>query len=77
LRVVILKQVAHQGDEVRSSFRADKARANNGHSAAVFAFGGSTFFVLLVVAAGVVLGPKPVSALPSFARRSAKARLVQ
>jgi len=55
---------------VRSGFRADKARADNGHSAAIFAFGGSTFFVLLVVAAGVVLGPKPVSALPSFARQT-------
>jgi len=55
---------------VRSGFRAGKARADNGHSAAIFAFGGSTFFVLLVVAAGVVLGPKPVSALPSFARQT-------
>jgi hypothetical protein len=55
---------------VRLGFGADKAGSNNGHSAAIFAFGGSTFFVLLVVAVGVVLGPKPVSALPSFARQT-------
>ena len=36
----------------------------------VYAFGGSTFFALLLVGAGVVLAPNPVSALPSFARQT-------
>jgi hypothetical protein len=46
------------------------AHASDGHGAAVYAFGGSTFFALLLVGAGVVLSPKPVSALPSFARQT-------
>ena len=44
--------------------------ARNGHDAAVYAFGGSTFFVLLLVGAGVVLSPKQASAVPSFARQT-------
>lgn len=46
------------------------ARTSDGHSAAVCAFGGSMLFTLLLVAAGVAFGPKPVSALPSFARQT-------
>jgi hypothetical protein len=46
------------------------ARSSDGRGAAVYAFGGSTFFALLFVGAGVVLVPKPVSALPSFARQT-------
>jgi len=46
------------------------ARLGNGHDAAVYAFGGSTFFALLLVGAGVVLSPKPASAVPSFARQT-------
>jgi len=46
------------------------ARAKGGYDAAVYAFGGSTFLALLLVGAGVVFAPKPVSALPSFARQT-------
>jgi hypothetical protein len=46
------------------------ARVGNGHAAAVYAFGGSTAFALLLVAATVVLPTQPVSALPSFARQT-------
>ena len=46
------------------------APARGGHDAAVYAFGGSTVFALLLVGTGVVLSPKPVSALPSFARQT-------
>ena len=45
-------------------------RADDGYDAAVVSFGGSIFFALLLVGAGVVLAPKPVSALPSFARQT-------
>ncbi len=67
------------GDEVRPGFGADNthkrvpkvvARSREGHKAAVCAFGGSMLFTLLLVAAGVAFGPKPVSALPSFARQT-------
>jgi hypothetical protein len=40
-----------------------------GHGAGVFGFGGSIIFALLLVG-GVVLGPEPASALPSFARQT-------
>ena len=43
---------------------------SDGHTAAVYAFGGSTFFALLLVGAGVVLPLEPVSALPSLARQT-------
>jgi hypothetical protein len=46
------------------------ARETDGSGAVFYAFGGSTFFAFLLVAAGVVLAPKPVSALPSFARQT-------
>jgi hypothetical protein len=42
----------------------------NGYDAAVYAFGGSTAFALLLVAATVVLPTQPVSALPSYARQT-------
>jgi hypothetical protein len=48
--------------------RASPAR--DGYDTAAYAFGGSTFFVLLLVGAGVVLSPKPVLAVPSFARQT-------
>ena len=44
--------------------------ARNGHDAAIYAFGGSTVFALLLVGAGVVLSPKQASAVPSFARQT-------
>lgn len=46
------------------------AGASDGYNAAVYAFGGSTFFALLLVGAGVALSPEPVSALPSLARQT-------
>ena len=46
------------------------ACTSDGHSAAVCAFSGSTFFALLLMGAGVALAPKAVSALPSFARQT-------
>jgi len=46
------------------------AGASNGSDAALFAFGGSTVFALILVGAAVVLPPQPVSALPSFARQT-------
>jgi len=48
--------------------RASSAR--EGCDAAIYAFGGSTFFALLLVGAGIVTSPKPVLALPSFARQT-------
>ena len=67
------------GDEVRPDFAEDSihighprivACTREGHSAAVCAFSGSLLSTLLLVAAGVAFGPKPVSALPSFARQT-------
>ena len=67
------------GDEVRPDFGEDNthighprivACTREGHSAAVCAFSGSLLSTLLLVAAGVAFGPKPVSALPSFARQT-------
>jgi hypothetical protein len=63
---------------LRSSCRVDHNSAaedqifpaRNGHDAAVYAFGGSTVFALLLVGAGVVLSPKQASAVPSFARQT-------
>jgi hypothetical protein len=46
------------------------ARVRNGYDTAVYAFGGSTAFALLLVAATVVLPIQPVSALPSYARQT-------
>ncbi|MGB0056100.1 MAG: hypothetical protein WBQ20_04945, partial [Methyloceanibacter sp.] len=57
-----------RGRAVHNSAAEDQIfPAQNGHDAAVYAFGGSTFFVLLLVGAGVVLSPKQASAVPSFA----------
>src|SRR5512143_2240267 len=45
------------------------ARTRDGDGA-VGAVGGSTFLALLLVGAGVLLAPKPASAIPSFARQT-------
>jgi hypothetical protein len=47
-----------------------RAAPRDGYDAVVYAFGGSTAFVLLLVAATVVLPVQPVSALPSYARQT-------
>jgi hypothetical protein len=54
---------------VRKPGAEHRISASNGYDAAVYAFGASTFFALLL-GAGVVLSPMPVSALPSFARQT-------
>ena len=60
-----------RGRAVHNSAAEDQIfPARNGHDAAIYAFGGSTFFVLLLVGAGVVLSPKQASAVPSFARQT-------
>ena len=64
----------------RSSSKAVRIQTRHGHvaasasdrgdSAVFYAFGGSTLLTLLLVGAGVAFTPKPVSALPSFARQT-------
>ena len=44
--------------------------ATSGHDAAIYAFGGSTLVTLLLLGAGIVTSPKPVLAVPSFARQT-------
>ena len=48
----------------------EAGRAGIRSCAAVYAFGSTTLFALLLVGAGVVLAPNPVAALPSFARQT-------
>jgi hypothetical protein len=65
--------VARSGSKavrIQTRDRHVAAGDSDGYSAAVYAFGGSTFFALLIVGAGVALAPNPVSALPSFARQT-------
>ena len=67
---MILGSVARRGREM-SDLRSSQiaGRAGNGHSAAVFAFGGTTICALLLVGAAVVF-PQRAWAIPSFARQT-------
>jgi hypothetical protein len=56
---------------LRPTKRSKKsAPTTSGHDAAIYAFGGSTLVTLLLIGAGIVFSPRPVSALPSFARQT-------
>ena len=57
---------------LRSTKRRKKKSdpATSGHDAAIYAFGGSTLVTLLLIAAGLVFSPRPVLAVPSFARQT-------